>query len=64
MGNKKKHKAKNGSGINTNQDHITMGKDNNLEKKVYEAELVKLQIELVKLQEWIKHEGLKGCCYI
>jgi len=26
---------------------------------VYEAELAKLQIELVKLQEWIKHEGLK-----
>jgi len=26
---------------------------------VYEAELDKLQIELVKLQEWIKHRGLK-----
>jgi polyphosphate kinase 2 (PPK2 family) len=23
----------------------------------YEAELARLQIELVKLQEWIKHEG-------
>lgn len=30
-----------------------------LSKKVYEAELAKLQIELVKLQEWIKHKGLK-----
>jgi polyphosphate kinase 2 len=28
-------------------------------KKVYEQELNKLQIELVKLQEWIKHKGLK-----
>jgi polyphosphate kinase 2 len=28
-------------------------------KKVYEAELAKLQIELVKLQEWIRHQGLK-----
>ena len=28
-------------------------------KKEYEAELRRLQIELVKLQEWIKHEGLK-----
>ncbi len=28
-------------------------------KKVYSKELVKLQIELVKLQEWIKHERLK-----
>ncbi len=25
---------------------------------VYEAELARLQVELVKLQEWIKHEGL------
>jgi polyphosphate kinase len=30
-----------------------------IEAKVYEAELAKLQIELVKLQEWIKHKGLK-----
>jgi len=28
-------------------------------KKVYEKELNNLQIELVKLQEWIKHKGLK-----
>lgn len=26
---------------------------------IYEKELVRLQIELVKLQEWIKHEGLR-----
>jgi polyphosphate kinase 2 len=25
----------------------------------YEAELVRLQVELVKLQEWIRHEGLR-----
>ena len=30
-----------------------------LPTKVYEAELAKLQIELVKLQEWIKAKGLK-----
>lgn len=30
-----------------------------LPKKFYEKELAKLQIELVKLQEWIKHEGLR-----
>ena len=30
-----------------------------IKKKVYEAELARLQVELVKLQEWIKHEGLK-----
>jgi polyphosphate kinase 2 len=32
---------------------------NRIKAKVYEAELAKLQIELVKLQEWIKHKGLK-----
>ena len=30
-----------------------------LAKKVYEAELERLQIELVKLQEWIKYKKLK-----
>jgi len=30
-----------------------------IKTKVYEAELVKLQIELVKFQEWIKYKGLK-----
>jgi polyphosphate kinase 2 len=30
-----------------------------IKKKVYEKELARLQVELVKLQEWIRHEGLK-----
>lgn len=30
-----------------------------IKNKVYEAELAKLQVELVKLQEWIKYKGLK-----
>ncbi len=30
-----------------------------ISNKVYEAELARLQEELVKLQEWIKHKGLK-----
>ena len=30
-----------------------------LKNKVYLPELARLQIELVKLQEWIRHEGLK-----
>jgi polyphosphate kinase 2 len=30
-----------------------------LKKKFYEQELSRLQVELVKLQEWIKHKGLK-----
>ena len=28
-------------------------------EKAYEKELARLQVELVKLQEWVKHEGLK-----
>jgi polyphosphate kinase 2 len=30
-----------------------------IDSKTYEKELFKLQLELVKLQEWIKHKGLK-----
>ncbi|MBL4701486.1 MAG: hypothetical protein JKX85_09535 [Phycisphaeraceae bacterium] len=30
-----------------------------LKKKFYEKELQNMQLELVKLQEWIKHQGLK-----
>ncbi|MES9863095.1 MAG: polyphosphate kinase 2 [Candidatus Thiodiazotropha sp. LLP2] len=34
-------------------------KPKKIDNKVYEKELFKLQLELVKLQEWIKVEGLK-----
>ncbi len=30
-----------------------------LSKKVYEKELARLQLELVKLQEWVREKGLK-----
>jgi polyphosphate kinase 2 len=32
-----------------------------LKSKEYESELKKLHVELVKLQEWVKHKGLKVC---
>jgi polyphosphate kinase 2 len=32
-----------------------------LSRKVYEKELEKLHVELVKLQEWVKEKGLKVC---
>lgn len=38
---------------------ITEDKPKKLTKKDYEKELRQLQIELVKLQEWVKHKGLK-----
>jgi polyphosphate kinase len=45
------HKSKN---------EITPGlRKEKLDRKSYERELQRLQIELVKLQEWIKQEGLK-----
>ena len=34
-------------------------KPTRLQKKFYEKELRRMQIELVKLQEWVKHKGLK-----
>ncbi|MEM8830181.1 MAG: polyphosphate kinase 2 [Cyanobacteria bacterium P01_G01_bin.19] len=34
-------------------------KTDRLSKKVYEKELAKLQIELVKLQRWVQYKGLK-----
>ena len=37
----------------------TNGKE--LKGKEYERELKKLHVELVKLQEWVKHQGLKIC---
>ncbi len=43
----------------TEQDQEAPGAAKKLKNKRYEAELAKLQIELVKLQEWIRHEGLK-----
>ena len=36
-----------------------LAKKEKINNKFYEAELANLQIELVKLQEWIKHAGLK-----
>ncbi len=37
------------------------GNGERLERKVYDKEIELLHGELVKLQEWIKHEGLKVC---
>jgi polyphosphate kinase 2 (PPK2 family) len=37
----------------------TARKPKKLKRKFYDKELARLQIELVKQQEWIKHKGLK-----
>ena len=36
-------------------------KPEKLKTKTYEKALAKLHVELVKLQEWVRHEGLKVC---
>jgi polyphosphate kinase 2 len=41
------------------EDSLEPEQGGKLKNKVYQKELVRLQIELVKLQEWIKHKGLK-----
>ena len=38
-----------------------LAKPEKLKSKDYERELKKLHVELVKLQEWVKHKGLKVC---
>ncbi len=48
--------AKNGKDTPKNEQKKKRTKIRN---KVYERELARLQVELVKLQEWIKHTGLK-----
>ena len=35
--------------------------DGTLGNKAYEKELTKLHVELVKLQQWVQHKGLKVC---
>jgi polyphosphate kinase 2 len=47
-----RHKDKNAGGSDDSQQ---------LKNKDYERELKKLHVELVKLQEWVKHKGLKVC---
>ncbi len=35
--------------------------DGKLKRKQYEQELARLHVELVKLQQWVVHQGLKAC---
>lgn len=52
----KKNKRKSNGKENGSEQAKTRKK---IKNKIYEKELFRLQLELVKLQEWIKHEGLK-----
>jgi len=44
--------------ISADEKDGQVAKDN-ISTKFYEAKLAELQVELVKLQEWIRHKGLK-----
>lgn len=58
----KKKSAKDKSGdreIEVTEDEEAVGGP--LKRKAYEKELKKLHVELVKLQEWVRHEGKKIC---
>jgi polyphosphate kinase 2 len=60
MSKKKKTKeAKNIAIASNEKDQAIPKGQKKIENKIYEKELARLQIELVKLQEWIKQKGLK-----
>jgi polyphosphate kinase 2 len=48
-----RRKAEDGEAILSDQGKLS--------RKDYERELARLHVELVKLQEWVKHQGLKVC---
>ena len=43
------------------QEQADAPSDGRMKRKPYEAELEKLQVELVQLQEWVRREGRKVC---
>ncbi|NES18276.1 MAG: polyphosphate kinase 2 [Symploca sp. SIO3E6] len=45
--------------LTTNLNDHNSSQVKTIKRKIYEQELRRLQVELVKLQEWIKHKGLK-----
>jgi polyphosphate kinase 2 len=48
-------------GHNNDKKKTRKSKNGELKGKEYDRQLKKLHIELVKLQEWVKHKGLKVC---
>jgi len=54
----RKHKTEKGESLNILKKEEEI--NSRLKKKFYEEELARLQIELVKLQEWIKYKGLRA----
>jgi polyphosphate kinase 2 len=60
----KRHKDKRGAAKNQGKTAATTdkgGAERRLSGKEYDRELKKLHVELVKLQQWVVHKGLKVC---
>src|SRR3954468_20729572 len=57
---KKKSKSKKEENSKTREIIPTTAKEK-MKNKAYDEELYRLHVELVKLQEWVKHKGLKIC---
>jgi polyphosphate kinase 2 len=60
-GNGKGDKTKNDGEAKAKTSGKTSAPTDKLKEKEYQRELRKLHVELVKLQEWVKHKGLKAC---
>jgi polyphosphate kinase len=56
----KKKKQRNMAEAKEPKKEKQSNKPKKIDSKTYEKELFKLQLELVKLQEWVKHKGLKA----
>ena len=54
MGNKARNKKKQESKLDSNTQHSGVNGQPKIGKNQYEAEIFKLQVELVKLQDWVK----------
>src|SRR5919106_719797 len=59
MGKKKKKDAAAAKPVAANSTVPDKTKALKINKKRYEKELSKLHVQLVKLQDWVKHKGLK-----
>jgi len=54
-------KAEKGSDAKRGEKGGRAKRNDKLKAKNYDKELARLHVELVKLQEWVKHKGLKVC---
>ncbi len=61
MGDQKVRKSRKSDDTPEDAAEGKPGEGGKLKRKDYEAELKRLHVELVKLQEWVRHEGRKVC---